>query len=338
MSPLRSDGKASTNRLREAPPANVSVRRSKRPLGVRFSAWRQAHRDSFTSSVGRLASRAWATMLTVLVIGLALALPLLLHVILDNARQLSGGLRDAREVTVFLKPSLDAAASQAFAVEIDGRDDVVAVSTRTPEQGLTEFRQLSGFAEALDVLAHNPLPSVLVVTPHSGESADNAALIAELDADARVDMVQHDAAWRQRLTALLAFGERAMLALIGLLALATLLIVGNTVRMDIQGRAEEIAVLQLIGASDAFVRRPFLYAGVCYGVLGGVFALLAVAAIQLLLAEPMQALLASYQNRFDIHAYRVLDAAALVGISALLGWLGAWIVSTGHLRAGRPRA
>ncbi|MEO8011592.1 MAG: permease-like cell division protein FtsX [Dokdonella sp.] len=338
MSSRRSEDKASANRLREAAPANQSVRRARRPLGARFSGWRQAHRDSLAASVQRLVARAWATSLTVLVIGLALALPLLLHVILDNARQLSGGLRDAREVTVFLKPTLDAPAATAFAAEIDGRGDVVAVSMRSPEQGLAEFRQLSGFAEALDVLAHNPLPSVLVVTPRSGESAENVQLIAELDADVRVDMVQHDAAWRQRLTALLGFGERAMLALVGLLALATLLIVGNTVRMDIQGRAEEIAVLQLIGASDAFVRRPFLYAGVCYGILGGALALLAVAAVQLVLAEPLQALLTSYQNRFDIHPYRALDAAALVGISALLGWLGAWIVSTSHLRAGRPRA
>ncbi len=338
MSTRRSEAKARANRLREAPPANVSVRRAKRPLGMRLSAWREAHRDSFTASMRRLVARAWATALTVLVIGLALALPLLLHVILDNARQLSGGLREAREVTVFLKPTLDTPAAVAFASEVDARDDVTAVSTRTPDEGLSEFRQLSGFAEALDVLAHNPLPSVLVVTPQSGESADNATLVAELEADARVDMVQHDAAWRQRLTALLAFGERAMLALIGLLALATLLIVGNTVRMDIQGRAEEIAVLQLIGASDAFVRRPFLYAGACYGVLGGLLALLAVAGIQLALAEPVQSLLASYQNRFDIVPLRLRDAAVLIGVSALLGWLGAWIVSTAHLRAGRPHA
>ncbi len=134
---------------------------------------------------------------------------------------------------------------------------------------------------------------------------------------------------------MLAFGERAMLALIALLAVATLLIVGNTVRMDIQGRAEEIAVLQLIGASDAFVRRPFLYAGVWYGLLGGAFALLAVLAIELAVHAPARDLLASYQNRFTLHGYGLVEVAAWLATGAALGWLGAWLVSTGHLRAGR---
>ena len=283
----------------------------------------------------RLATRPWATILTVLVVGIALALPLLFHVILDNARQLTSGLREAREFTVFLEPALDARTASAFAAELGDRGDVTAVAMRTPEQGLAEFRQLSGFSEALDVLQHNPLPSVLVVTPQAGGSAENAALLAELEADARVDMVQYDAAWRQRLSAVLGFGERAMLALIALLAVATLLIVGNTVRMDIQGRAEEIAVLQLIGASDAFVRRPFLYAGMWYGLLGGGFALLAVAVVELAVRTPAQELLASYQNRFELHGFGIAEAGALLAIGVVLGWLGAWLVSTGHLRAGR---
>lgn len=333
----RADKKAAANRLREAPLANQTVRRARRPFATRFSAWRHAHRDSCTASLRRLMARPWATMLTVLVIGIALALPLLFNVVLDNARQLSGGLREARELTVFLKPSIDASGASAFAAELGKRSDTAAVATRTPEQGLAEFRQLSGFAEALDVLQHNPLPNVLVVTPRSGESTDNADLLAGLEADTRVDMVQYDAAWRHRLSAILGFGERAMLALIALLALATLFIVGNTVRMDIQGRAEEIAVSQLIGASDAFVRRPFLYSGMWYGLLGGALALLTVAAVEFALVAPAKALLASYQNRFELHAFGAIEAAAVLVASVALGWIGAWLVSTGHLRAGRPR-
>jgi cell division transport system permease protein len=335
MSTSRPNDRASGNRLRSTPTPNVSVRRARRPWATRFSAWRQSHRDGIVASLRRLVARPWATLLTVLVIGLALALPLLFHVILDNARQLAGGLREAREITVFLQPAADAAKARAFAEDLRARDDVAAVTLRTPEQGLAEFRQLSGFAEALDVLEHNPLPSVLVVTPRRDDAASSASLLVALKADTRTDMVQYDAAWRQRLAAVLDFGERAMLALLALLAVATLLIVGNTVRMDIQGRAEEIAVSQLIGASDAFVRRPFLYAGMWYGLLGGALALLAVAIVELTVSEPARQLLASYQNRFELHGFGIIETACVIATGVVLGWLGAWLVSTGHLRAGR---
>jgi cell division transport system permease protein len=325
------------NRLREVPASNQSLPRERRSLRLRWNAWTRQHRQSFRSSLRRLLARPWSTALTVLVMGIALALPLLLFVLLDNARALSGGLREAREFTVFLRTGESIDAATQFAGELGKRADVLEVVLRTPEQGLTEFRQLSGFAEALDVLEDNPLPSVLVVTPRIDTETTSPPLLADLKADARVDMVQYDAEWRKRLTAILGFGERAMLALMGLLGLATLLVVGNTVRMDIQSRAEEIAVVQLMGASDGFVRRPFLYAGFWYGVLGGVLAVLAVGIVELSVRTPLQDLLASYQNRFSLHGFGWRDAMMVISASALLGWLGAWIVSTRHLFAGRPQ-
>lgn len=321
----------------DTPPARNSASGS-RPLGVRLGAWRRQHRHGFVSSLGRLAARPWATALTVLVIGMALTLPLLFHVALDNARALAGDLREAREISVFLKPDLDARATAAFAAELTGRADVAQVDTRTPEQGLAEFRQLSGFAQALDVLAHNPLPSVLLVTPRADAGGDMPPLLAALRADARVDMVQYDATWRHRLGAILGFGERLMQALAVLLAAATLLVVGNTVRLDIQSRAGEIAVLQLIGASNGFVRRPFLYAGLWYGLLGGLLAIAAVVAVGFALRGPVGDLLASYGNRFALHGLDPWIALAVVAASALFGAIGAWIVATRHLRAGLPKA
>lgn len=329
--------KPSTNRLREATAPNQSVARERRSIGARITAWRQQHRYSFSSSLGRLLARPWSTALTVAVMGIALALPLLFYVILDNARALSGGLREAREVTVFLKTNQDVAAAQAFATEIEARSDVASVVSRTPEQGLNEFRQLSGFSDALNVLEHNPLPSVLVITPETLDAGSEPPLLADLRGDQRVDLVQYDAAWRHRLSAILGFGESAMLALMAMLGLATLLVVGNTVRMDIQLRSEEIAVVQLMGASDGFVRRPFLYAGFWYGVFGGVLAVVAVGTIELSLRPSIQSLLESYQNRFSLHGFGVLEALVVILASALLGWLGAWIASTRHLIAGRPQ-
>ncbi|HET9031639.1 MAG TPA: permease-like cell division protein FtsX [Dokdonella sp.] len=326
-----------SNRLRGAPVANQSLPRERRSLGARWSAWTRQHRQSFQASLRRLLIRPWSTALTVLVMGIALALPLLLFVMLDNARSLSGGLREARDFTVFLKTSQSIEAAQKFSEELGKRADVAATSLRTPEQGLTEFRQLSGFSEALDVLEDNPLPSVIVVTPQRLESTLEPPLLAELRSDPRVDMVQYDAEWRKRLSAILGFGERAMLSLTVLLGLATLLVVGNTVRMDIQTRGEEIAVVQLMGASDGFVRRPFLYAGLWYGVLGGILAVLAVGIVELVVRAPLLDLMASYQNRFSLHGFGWCVAMMVISASALLGWLGAWIVSTRHLFAGRPQ-
>jgi cell division transport system permease protein len=320
------------------PPRPAAPRRARTPWRARTAAWRDQHFYGFFSSLGRLAARPWATALTVFVLGFALALPLLFFLAFDNARSLSAGLREAREVTVFLQPAQDVRAAAALADELRARADVLAVQLRTPEQGLAEFRQLSGFGDALDALDGNPLPSVLVITPRIEADADQPALLAALQADARIDLVQYDAAWRRKLSGILGFGERVVVVFAALLALATLLVIGNTVRMDIQGRREEIAVMQLIGASNGFVRRPFLYAGIWYGLLGSTLALLIVALAELALAGPIERLQASYGARFALHGLDPWAALAVAGGAALLGWLGAYAVTTRHLAAGRPRA
>lgn len=334
MAKSRSNG----NRLRELASANQALPRERKSIGSHWRTWIEQHRQGFRSSLARLGGRPWASVLTGLVMGVALSLPLLLHVVLVNARDLSGGLREAREFTVFLDPQISIEAARKMADELGQRDDVLEVVTRSPEQGLAEFRKLSGFSEALDVLRENPLPSVLVLKPRQQEVSIDPPLLDELKADPRVDMVQYDAAWRQRLTAILEFGERVLWSLMVLLGLATLLVVGNTVRMDIQARAEEIAVIQLMGASDGYVRRPFLYAGLWYGVLGGLLAVIAVAMVELAVRTPLLDLLASYGNRFDLRGLGWKQAMAVIGASALLGWSGAWLVCTRYLLAGRPRS
>jgi cell division transport system permease protein len=326
------------NVRKSAPPAarGAEPRRPRKPWRARMAAWRDQHFYSLFSSLGRLAARPWATALTVLVLGFAIALPLLFFLVFDNARALSGGLREAREVTVFLNPSLDMTAASALAGELRARPDVADVLLRTPEQGLAEFRQLSGFGDALDVLQGNPLPSVLVVTPRAQGNVENPPVVGDLASDARVDLVQYDAAWRRKLSDILRFGERIVAVIAGLLALATLLVIGNTVRMDVQARSEEISVMQLIGASDGFVRRPFLYAGLWYGLLGGAFALLIVGVIEIALAAPLGNLIESYGNRFVPHGVDVAAALAVIVGSALLGWFGAFIATARHLSAGLP--
>jgi cell division transport system permease protein len=321
---------------KEAPPRPP---RPRVPLLARIGGWRDQHFFSFFSSLGRLAARPWATALTVLVLGFALALPLLFLLVFQNARDLSGGMRAAREVTVFLQPGLDLASSDALAQRLRARADVADVLLRTPEQGLAEFRQLSGYTEALDALSENPLPGVLVITPAAMPvQPGEPALLAELRAEPGIDLVQYDAQWRHKLSGILDFGARVVAVVASLLALATLLVIGNTVRMDIQSRSEEISVMQLIGAGDGFVRRPFLYAGFWYGLLGSLLALALVLAVEFALAGPLARLLDGFGNRFAPRGVDLRIALVLVAASCLLGWLGAWVATARHLAAGRPRA
>jgi cell division transport system permease protein len=301
-----------------------------------FSSWRDQHLYSLFSSLGRLVARPWATALTALVMGVALALPLLFLVLLNNARSLSGGWQDAREITVFMQPASDDAAAAALAQKLSARADVVAVKRKTPQEGLDEFRAMSGFADALDVLKYNPLPNVLIVTPREPARGQDPAVLAALKAESGVDLVQYDASWRRRLGAILELAQRGVFVLAGLLGLATLLVVGNTVRMDIQARAEEIAVMQLIGASPGFVRRPFLYTGIWYGLFAGAFALIAVFAVQFALSGPVGQLLDSYDHRFVLQGLNPLAAASVPFVSAALGWLGAMLATARHLAEGHP--
>lgn len=302
---------------------------------VKFSlrVWREQHLYSLFSSLGRLAARPWATVSTLAVLGFALALPLLFWLLVDNARGLAGNVGQASAVSAFLKPDTDTAAVQTLATRLRARADVAAVAVKTPEQGLAEFRKHSGFADALEVLHYNPLPAVLIVDPRG----DPGALAAALRGDPAVDQVQYDAQWRQRLNAILALGQRGAQVLAGLLALAALLVIGNTVRLDIAGRSEEIAVMQLLGAEAGFVRRPFLYSGFWYGTFAGVLSLMLIGIVQVILAAPLARLGAAYDHAFAVHGVGLAQILIVLAASAALGWLGAWIAASRHIAQGLPR-
>jgi cell division transport system permease protein len=212
------------------------------------------------------------------------------------------------------------------------------VVAKTPQQGLAELASVQGFGEALHALPDNPLPFVLLVQPRRDlDRAQTDALVADLRALPNVDAVQDNGVWRARLDALLALGQRVTALLAALLALAALGVIGNTVRLDIRSRSEEIIVQRLVGASGGFVRRPFLYEGVWYGVLAGVVAVALVIALEWGLAAPVRALAASYagQLAFGGLSFELLMLVPLA--AALLGWTGAFLASTRHLALSQPR-
>lgn len=310
----------------------AAERRKSGGLGSRVRAWREQHLYSLVSSLGRLAARPFATGLTVGVMAIALALPLGLGLALGNIERFSGSVTESREIGVFLKHDVTVAQARDLATGIGARADVAGVSVRTPDEGLAEFRAMSDLAGALDVLEENPLPTVLVVQP----KGDGDALAADLRQLPQAEIVQHDAAWRQRLSAWLAFGERVVQVVAVLLGLGVLLVVGNTVRLDIGARSEEIAVLQHLGATDAFVRRPFLYLGAWYGLAAGVLAGALLLAAGLLMQGRLSALVASYGTQFALSGPGLRGSLMLLAGSALMGWLGAWLATGHHLRRTRP--
>jgi cell division transport system permease protein len=301
-------------------------------FGARVRAWREQHLYSLVSSLGRLARRPFATGLTVGVMAIAIALPLGLGLALGNIERFSGSVSESREIGVFLKSDVGEEQARELATGIGQRPDVAAVTVRTPEEGLEEFRAMSDLAGALDVLEENPLPTVLVVQP----TGDGDTLAADLRALPQADIVQHDAVWRQRLSAWLAFGERVVQVVAALLGLGVLLVVGNTVRLDIGARSEEIGVLQHLGATDAFVRRPFLYLGAWYGLAAGLLAGALLLVAGGLMQGRLSALVASYGSQFALSGPGWRGSLALLAGAAAMGWLGAWLATGHHLRRTRP--
>lgn len=297
----------------------------------KFGSWVDHHVFSLVASLGRMARKPWATGLTVGVMAIAIALPLGLWATLANLGQFTGDVQQSRQVSLYLEPGLPLARAQAIAAELRERADVAGVELRSADEGLAELRAHGGFAEAASALGENPLPHLLRVTPR-GDDAALATALAPLEG---VDVVQHDAAWRQRLDRWLTLGERVAAVLALVLGAGALLVVGNTVRLDIQSRREEIDVLQLLGATGGFIRRPFLYLGACYGLLAGLLALGLLTGAELALREPVAELARSYGSGFRLQGFDPIRAAVAVLGSGVIGWLGAGLVSGHYLRQTR---
>ncbi len=318
-----------------------------RPSGARGSgptlfgrvlAWAMHHGHSSLSTLGRLSRTPLASAMTVGVIGIALALPAGLYLLVDNVRALGGSWERAMHLSVFLEPNVEVAAATALAARIEARDDVAEVRVIGPDEALAEFRELSGFGTALDALQSNPLPAVLVIAPSGGITAPGqlGPIIAEVESMNGVDFVQLDTEWLQRLFALLAIAQRAIAVVGMLLAVAVVVTVGNTIRLDIQNRRAEIEVTKLIGGSDSFIRRPFLYTGLWYGIGGGLAAVVLVGLAGIALAGPVGRLAGLYGSAYTMSGLGVDGFALLLAGGAILGWAGAWVAVGRHLKEIEP--
>lgn len=309
----------------------VSVRR-------RFRSWTRRHSYSFFSSLGALLQHRAGTMMTVLVLGIAILLPLGLYITLKNLDRLDLRQEEWGAMTVFIDPDIPQRELRQFVERVGARADVSTIDLVSPEQGMAEFREASGFGQSLELLEENPLPWVLMVNPVvSGADADRVQqrvdeLLQFLSSQAMVESVQYDLKWLQRLGRLLELGRAAVSVLTLLFGLAVIVVVANTIRLDVAARSEEIEILALVGAANGFIRQPFLYSGFWYGLMGGLLAAGLMKLCLFYLDTPLERLLDAYGHGFRLVGLGARQMTLLLFSSGLLGLFGAWIAVQRYLR------
>ncbi len=275
--------------------------------------------------------------MTWLVIGIALALPGILYVMLNNIADVSTDWGGKPRVSLYLQKEVTKDAGDALAKEIRVSASVDEVRFVSSEAALKDFQQRSGFGDVLNSLDRNPLPHVIEVVLVSSEPMALTGLMAGWESDRRIAKVSVDLAWLERLFALLQFGERLVWSLSLVLSLGVVLIMGNTIRLAIENRRQEIEVIKLFGATDSFVRRPFLYLGFWYGFGGATIAMILLQSSLVFLAEPVELLAQSYRDDFALQGPGAGGVLFLLLMGSLLGIAGAVVAVSRHLRLIEPR-
>jgi cell division transport system permease protein len=293
------------------------------------------HIQAALNSVGQLSRAPFNTVMTCVVIGIALALPLALFVLLKNVEVLSHNFQQSNQLTLYLKPSVNEAQMNDLLRILKKNPSINQVTAISPEQGLKELQQQAGITNPLSDLSGNPLPWAIVVLPANSlqSPAELTALSKNLQLNPEVDTVQLDVLWAQRLFALVALAHRFVYALSVFLCLGVLLIVNNCIRSATQNNKKEIDVIKLIGGTHAFIRRPFLYTGMIYGLLGGIIAWQSVDLLLLWMRTPSSQLAQLYHSQFQLAEINLRETMSLLGASIVLGFAGALIAVTRHLRS-----
>ena len=311
---------------------------SRTDLRGHAKAWIQHHRLSAADSLMRVLDSPGSSVLTWLVIGIALALPVGLNVALDNVSQVSAGWDSPAQISLFLQGEVSPDRLRELEAEMGARQDVSKTRVISREEALDEFRSLSGFADILASLQQNPLPDLILVTPDAAlDGPAVSALRVELQGNSDVAEAVLDMEWLQRLNSLMELSRRLVLAIGGMLVVGVMLILGNTIRLAIENRRDEIVIVKLVGGSNGFVRRPFLYTGLWYGVGGGVLAALLVSVALWSLEKPISDLAMLYESAFQLSGLGVMGSLNLVILGGLLGLAGAWLAVSRHLARIQPR-
>jgi len=278
-----------------------------------------------------------ASLLNLTIIGIALSLPVGGYVLLKSVQNLGSQIAATPQISVFIAAGTNSGEIERIGDKLRQHAGIKRIEFVSREVALKKLQQSAGLADVIDGLSQNPLPDAFVVYPKDGDVAALESLRDELKAWQRIAHVQLDSAWVHKLEALLDFGRLAVLILAALLSFALVAITFNTIRLQILTRREEIEVAKLIGATDAFIRRPFLYFGLTQGLLGGAAAWLLISGSLQLLNHSLSALTQLYASDFSLQGLSAGDSLALLGFSAYLGWLGAWFSVSQHLWQIEPR-
>ncbi|PCI17064.1 MAG: ABC transporter permease [Piscirickettsiaceae bacterium] len=291
------------------------------------------HLHSFFASLGRLARAPFNFMMTVGVIAITLSLPAGMLVSIENLKAVSGQIDFTHNISIFLNHTVSLDKAKLLAKKIEKSTKVSKTKLIDKQAALEEFRQYSGFGSALSSLGENPLPHVIQVSPvlSFNNPAALKSLVLELRLQPDIKLVQMDMSWLERLNAILNIAQRGVTLITILLAIAVLLIVSNTIRLELQSRRDEIDTTRLVGATHAFIRRPFVYSGFWYGLLGGIGACLLVTLSLWLLDGPTNALSTLYNSPFNLSYMSFNSILFWLLLSILLGVIGSWVVVTRHL-------
>lgn len=298
--------------------------------GQRAVAWLSLHRECAVDALRRLWQQPASSAMTLAVIAIALLLPALLYVTGKNLNQFDDSLAQANLVTVYLQADITDATADELQQRLEAHELVRSIRYISPAQAAIDFAEWSGLGDVVDSLAQNPLPASFVIQLNDSRYQTAVQLQNMISGEPGVDFVQMDQAWLQRLDSFLSLTQRAVLALIVVLSLAVLFITGNSIRTSIASREAEIRVMNLIGATRAFIARPFLYSGIWYGLLGGALAWLLLGLLMLMLRGPATELLTFYGSQYRLQGLGATASAVLLGGSAALGWLGARLSVSRH--------
>ena len=316
--------------------AGSNIRHKKLATSNRISAYLLHHLQSLMFSLRKIYEAPATTIMTVAVIGITLSLPGGFYLFLKNIDAISGDFRSSSQISLFL--DLDLSEKQARALDKKIAKMELVDSTRfiSRDKSLEEFRQDSGFGKSIDTLSSNPLPHTIIVEPGEADTFAVRNLLNSLQAMPEVEIAKLDTEWLERLYTIIEIARRSVVIITILFSCAVLLIIGNTIRLDIQNRYQEIIVTKLIGATDTFIRRPFLYGGVWYGLLGGIISWLIVEIGYLAISGPLERLNLLYKSDMNLITFSFHDFIILITSSTLLGLAGSWIAVARHLNQIEP--
>jgi cell division transport system permease protein len=304
-----------------------------------FKAYLLNHAHGLFSSLGRLSRTPFTSVMTILVLAVAISLAGCFYIIVANIQQLTGNLQASNQMSLFLKEHVTESAAQKLAEQLKQNANIESIKFINKTQAMNEFKANSGFGEALNALESNPLPHVIQVLPKhvldSREALDQ--LMAEIKQIPQVELVQVDMQWVERLQAIMLIASRGVMVVSVLLGFAVTFITGNTIRLELQNRQDEVYISKLVGATHAFIQRPFLYTGFWLGFIAGFSAWLIVTVMLLILETPVEKLSALYSGSFELLFLSFGEFILLLMMTSVLAVLGSWIVLHYQLRQIKPQ-